>query len=169
MQIWPVIEGSSTNLSLNSITRRVMVDNTVFKRLWFLSSYSKTINSIYQWKVTTNSNIYKYIESAWSQLTKRISNHYSTFRHANEGNKTGLSKRIWVLKDHKKQFNLEWNILSFLSPYDKDPLPCSLCNTELFMILLSNFLLVNTFIEQAYVVNTGRNTLSASKRDFPYF
>lgn len=55
-----------------------------------------------------------YARISSSHLPKRISNSYSSFRHAEKRNNTGLNKLIWGHKDRTKCFTLEWNIL-FLS------------------------------------------------------
>lgn len=66
-----------------------------------------------------SSGAFPYIGSTSSHLSNRISNRYYKGRNINKCNNTGLSKLIWFLKEHNKQFHLKWKILSSSFPYDK--------------------------------------------------
>ena len=69
---------------------------------------------------------------------ERLANHNYTFEHKEHSNKTELSKYIWTLKDNKKDFNINWQILKRAISYTGRSKRCNLCLEEKFCILKEN-------------------------------
>ena len=56
------------------------------------------------------------------------------FRHKKRVNDTELSKYIWKLKEENADYNLQWSIKAYASPYKYRTRKCDLCLTEKMVI-----------------------------------
>ena len=79
-----------------------------------------------------------YIGMTSTTFKERLANHNYTFEHKEHSNKTELSKYIWTLKDNKKDFNINWQILKRAISYTGGSKRCNLCLEEKFCILKEN-------------------------------
>ena len=78
-----------------------------------LQKQCMTKDIVYKATVTTSNpnTIMNYIGMTSTTFKERLANHNYTFEHKEHSNKTKLSKYIWTLKDNKKDFNINWQIL----------------------------------------------------------
>ena len=78
-----------------------------------LQKQCMTKDIVYKATVTTSNpnTIMNYIGMTSTTFKERLANHNYTFEHKEHSNKTELSKYIWTLKDNKKDFNINWQIL----------------------------------------------------------
>jgi 23S rRNA-/tRNA-specific pseudouridylate synthase len=65
-----------------------------------------------------------YIGMTATTFKERSANRNYTFEHKEHSNKTELSKYIWTLKDNKKYFNINWQILKRAISYTGGPKRC---------------------------------------------
>ena len=57
-----------------------------------------------------------------------------SFRHKKHVNDTELSKYLWKLKEENADYNLQWSIKAYASPYKCRTRKCDLCLTEEMII-----------------------------------
>ena len=116
----------------------------IFNRNTVKVSYScmrnvKSIITKHNAVTTSNPNtIMNYIGMTSTTFKERLANHNYTFEHKEHSNKTELSKYIWTLKDNKKDFNINWQILKRAISYTGGSKRCNLCLEEKFCILKEN-------------------------------
>ena len=68
---------------------------------------------------------------------KRYSCHKSDFKNRKgEGSGTTLSRKVWELKDAKKDFDIKWSIIDKAFPYKAGAKSCDLCSAERMHISL---------------------------------
>jgi hypothetical protein len=126
---------------------------------------------VYKATVTTSNpnTIMNYIGMTSTTFKERLANHNYTFEHKEHSNKTELSKYIWTLKDNKKDFNINWQILKRAISYTGGSKRCNLCLEEKFCILKENQnCLLNKRMEiistcrhrKKFRVNNANNTLT---------
>jgi hypothetical protein len=125
---------------------------------------------VYKATVTTSNpnTIMNYIGMTSTTFKERLANHNYTFEHKEHSNKTELSKYIWTLKDNKKDFNINWQILKRAISYTGGSKRCNLCLEEKCCILKENQnCLLNKRMEiistcrhrKKFRVNNANNTL----------
>ena len=61
-----------------------------------------------------------------------------SFRHKKRVNDTELSKYLWKLKEENADYNLQWSIKAYASPYKCGTRKCDLCLTEKMIIARSD-------------------------------
>ena len=61
-----------------------------------------------------------------------------SFRHKNHVNDTELSKYLWKLKEENADYNLQWSIKAYASPYKCRARKSDLCLTEEMIIARSD-------------------------------
>jgi hypothetical protein len=86
-------------------------------------------------KTSNPSTIMNYIGLTATTYKERLANHNYTFKHKEHSNKTELSKYIWTLKDNKRDFNINWQILKLAISYTGGSTRCNLCLEGKFCIL----------------------------------
>jgi glutaredoxin-related protein len=81
-----------------------------------------TKDIVYKATVTSSnpSKIMNYIGMTSTTFKEHLANHNYTFEHKELSNKTELSKYIWTLKDNKKDFNNNWQILKRAISYIRE-------------------------------------------------
>lgn len=135
-----------------------------------LQKQCMTKDIVYKATVTTSNpnTIMNYIGMTSTTFKERLANHNYTFEHKEHSNKTELSKYIWTLKDNKKDFNINWQILKRAISYTGGSKRCNLCLEEKFCILKENQnCLLNKRMEiistcrhrKKFRVNNANNTL----------
>ena len=103
-----------------------------------LSGNCLATSSIYQAKVSSESESTKYIGLASTTFKDRYRNHVKSFNHKIYQSDTRLSKHIWHLKSEKKEYEIEWSILMYAPAYHPARKKCDLCLTEKVLILTSD-------------------------------
>ena len=88
-----------------------------------------TKDLVYKAEVTTS--------MAATTFKDRYRNHKKSFNDIKHENDTELSKHVWKLKLHNKQFSINWSILSRASSIKAGGNNCNLCLEEKLQILLS--------------------------------
>ena len=68
----------------------------------------------------------------------RYNNHIMSFRHKKRVKYTELSKYLWKLKDENADYNLQWTIKAYASPYKCGRRKRDLCITEKMIIARSD-------------------------------
>ena len=68
----------------------------------------------------------------------RHNNHTMSFRHKKRVNDTELSKYLWKLKEENAEYNLQWSIKAYASPYKCGTRKRDLCLTEKIIIARSD-------------------------------
>ena len=59
----------------------------------------------------------EYLGTAEREFILRYNNHTMSFRHKKRVNDTELSKYLWKLKEENVDYNLQWSIKAYVSPY----------------------------------------------------
>ena len=72
----------------------------------------------------------------------------------------GLTKRIWELKDKKKNFNTGWSIITTAAPYNDSSKKCNLCLTEKLCILKA---------DKATLLNKRSELISKCRHENKYY
>ena len=93
---------------------------------------------VYQAKVVTNNECKEYFETAEGEFKLRYNYHTMSFRHKKRVNDTELSKYLWKLKEENADYNLQWSIKVYASPYKCGTRKCDLCLTEKMIIARSD-------------------------------
>ena len=93
---------------------------------------------VYQANVVTNSVGKEYLGTAEGEFKLRCNNHTMSFRHKKRVNDTELSKYLWKLKEENANYNLQWSIKAYASPYKCGTRKCDLCLTEKMIIARSD-------------------------------
>ena len=65
----------------------------------------------------------------------RYGNHKQSFKNEKLKNATELSKHIWILKEKKTDYTIEWTIVDKAKSYNNSSKRCHLCLQENFYIL----------------------------------
>ena len=104
-----------------------------------LNGECKTPAIVYQANLQTEDRTECYIGLTEPQWKKRYANHKSSFTYSDKRNETGLSKRVWELRDAgAPEPNITWSILSKSHPYRCGSRLCDLCLSEKLAILKAN-------------------------------
>ena len=98
----------------------------------------RTESIVYKATVTHDDGRNFYYGTAEELAKKRISEHYTSFRHRQYKNNTELSKFIWQLKDKGKNYNVTWEIARKCQKYKCGSGRCDLCLTEKMLIARNN-------------------------------
>ena len=85
---------------------------------------------VYEANVVTNNECKEYSGTAERGFKLRYNNHMISFRHKKCINDTELSKYLWKLKEENTDYNLQWSIKAYASPYKCETRKCDLCLTE---------------------------------------
>ena len=93
---------------------------------------------VYQADVVTNNECKEYFGTAEGEFELRYNNHTMVFRHKKRVNDTELSKYLWKLKEENADYNLQWSIKAYASPYKCGTRKCDLCLTEKMIIARSD-------------------------------
>ena len=72
---------------------------------------------VYQANLVTNNECKEYFEIAEGEFKLRYNNHIMSFRHKKCVNDTELLKYLWKLKEENIDYNLQWSIKAYASPY----------------------------------------------------
>ena len=84
-------------------------------------------------------NVMNILEQLKGDCVKlRYNNHTMSFRHKKCINDTELSKYLWKLKEQNSDYNLQWSIKAYASPYKCETRKCDLCLTEKMIIAMSD-------------------------------
>ena len=86
----------------------------------------------------TNNECKEYFGTAEGEFKLRYNNHTMSFRHKKRVNDTELSKYLWKLKEENADYNLQWSIKAYASPYKCGTRKCDLCFTEKMIIVRSD-------------------------------
>ena len=84
---------------------------------------------VYQANVITNNECKEYFGAA-EEFKLRYNNHTMSFRHKKHVNDTELSIYLWKLKEENADYNLQWSIRAYASPYKCGTRKRDLCLTE---------------------------------------
>ena len=103
-----------------------------------LQGACRTETIVYKATVTHDDGKNFYYGTADELAKKRISEHYTSFRHRQYENCTELSKFIWQLKDKGKNYNITWEIARKCQKYSCRSGRCDLCLTEKMLIARNN-------------------------------
>ena len=93
---------------------------------------------VYQANAVTNNEYKEYFGTAEGEFKLRHNNHTMSFRHKKRVNDTELSKYLWKLKEENADYNLQWSIKAYASPYKCGTRKCDLCLTEKMIIARSD-------------------------------
>ena len=85
---------------------------------------------VYQANVITNNECKEYFGTAEGEFKLRYNNHTMSFRHKKRVNDTKISKYLWNFKEENPDYNLQWSIKAYGSPYKCGTKKCDLCLTE---------------------------------------
>ena len=80
----------------------------------------------------------KNIGTAEGELKLRYNNYTMSFRHKRHVNNTELSKYLCKLKEENADYNLQWSIKAYASPYKCRTGKCDLYLTEKLIIARSD-------------------------------
>ena len=92
---------------------------------------------VYNAHVTTDEDTTgkNYIGLTEGTFKQRYTQHKLSFRNTNYANSTELSKHIWKLKDDKKNYAINWSIITTARSYSNISKRCNLCLTEKLHII----------------------------------
>ena len=93
---------------------------------------------VYQANVVTNNECKEYFGAAEGEFKLCYNNRTMSFRHKKRVNDTELSKYLWKLKEENADYNLQWSIKAYASPYKCGTRKCDLCLTEKLIIARSD-------------------------------
>ena len=89
---------------------------------------------MYQANVVTNSECKEYFGTAEGEFKFHYNNQTMSFRRKKCVNDTELSKYLRKLKEEKADYNLQWSIKAYASPYKCGTRKCDLCLTGKIII-----------------------------------
>ena len=89
---------------------------------------------MYQANVITNNECKEYFETVEGEFTLCYNNHTMSFRHKKHVNDTELSRYLRQLKEENADYNLQWSIKAYASPYKCGTRKYDLCLTEKMII-----------------------------------
>ena len=91
---------------------------------------------VYQATVTQNGTTSDtYIGLTERQFINRYRKHYTNFESRNAKNSTKLSKKIWKLQDQQKNYEINWEIIRKVKPYNAGNSECGFCLMWIYIIL----------------------------------
>ena len=90
--------------------------------------------TVHQANVITNNECKEYIGTAEGEFKLLYNNQTMPFRHKRAVNDTKLSKYLWKMKEENVDYNLQWSIKMYASPYKCDARKYGLCLTEKMII-----------------------------------
>ena len=93
---------------------------------------------VYQANVIANNECKEYLRTAEGEFKLCYNNHNMSFRYKKRVNDTELSKYLWKLKKENIDYNLQWSIKVYASPYKCGTRKCDLCLTEKMIIARSD-------------------------------
>ena len=93
---------------------------------------------MYQANAVTNNECKEYFGTAEGEFELRYNNHTMSFRHNRRVNNRELSKYLRKLKEENADYNLQWSIKAYASPYKCGTRKCDLCLTEKMIIARSD-------------------------------
>jgi len=114
---------------------------------------------VYKAQVISGDTVKNYYGISEPKFKLRFHNHNSSFRHESKENETELSKYIWSLKRHKKDYRIEWSIAAKCAPYKCGSRSCSLCLTEKLLISQADDSYLN---KKSEIIQTCRHRLKYS-------
>ena len=76
-----------------------------------------------------------YIGLTEGTFKQRYNQHTLSLRNKKYANSTELSKHIWILKDNKIEYTINWSILTTAAAYNNKTKRCNLCSAEKFYII----------------------------------
>ena len=85
---------------------------------------------VYQATITTTESTETYVGLTATEFKTRWRHHQMSFKNERGKNDTELSKHLWRLKDHKKDFTISWKILAKAKSYSNLTKRCNLRSTE---------------------------------------
>ena len=85
----------------------------------------------------TDSGCKEYFGTAEGKFKMRYNNLTMSFRHKKRVNDTELPKYLWKLKEENADYNLQWSIKAYASPYKCGTRKCDLYLTEKMIIARS--------------------------------
>ena len=102
------------------------------KECYPLEGYCLKECMVYEAKVSTENNCKLYYGKCEGEFKSRFCNHTTSFW--DRGNETELPKSIWQLKGESKNYNIQWKIFSYSTPYKCGTRRCDQCLTEKYVI-----------------------------------
>ena len=87
-------------------------------------------NLIYKAAVSSGDDTKFYYGLCEPEFKSRLANHKKAFKNKFYIKDTELSKYVWDLKDHKKEFSIKWALESTAAPCQSGSSRCDLCLTE---------------------------------------
>ena len=92
---------------------------------------------VYKASVTTKDDTAGkiYIGLTEGTFKQRYNQHTLSLRNKKYANSTELSKHIWILKDNKIEYTINWSILTTAAAYNNKTKRCNLCSAEKFYII----------------------------------
>ena len=91
---------------------------------------------VYQASVIQDGEVVdSYVGLTERKFINRYEEHHTNFRNRNPKNSTKLSKRIWKLQDEQQNYEIKWEILKNIKPYNAGKKECRLCLMEILIIL----------------------------------
>ena len=93
---------------------------------------------VYKANVVTNNELKEYFGTAEGEFKLHYNSHIMSFRHKKRVNDTKLSKYLWKSKEENADYNLQWSIKVYASPYKCGTRKCDLYLTEKMIIARSD-------------------------------
>ena len=87
-------------------------------------------NLIYKAAVSSGEDTKFYYGLCEPEFKSRLANHKKAFKNRVYMKDTELSKYVWDLKDHNKEFSIKWTLESTAAPCQSGTSRCDLCLTE---------------------------------------
>ena len=89
---------------------------------------------MYQANVVTNNESTEYFGTGEGEFKLHYNSHIMSFRHKKHGNDTKLSKYLRKSKEENADYNLQWSMKAYASPYKCGTRKCDLYLTEKMII-----------------------------------
>ena len=94
---------------------------------------------VYQASVRQNGEtVDSYVGLTERKFINRYNEHLTNFESRNPKNSTKLSKKVWDLNDRQQNFEIKWEILKYVKPYQAGNRDCRLCLMEILIILFQS-------------------------------
>ena len=93
---------------------------------------------VYRADIMKQNEMHIYYDASDGEFKYRYNNQTNLCRNQDYENKTEVSKYIWQLKRNGIEFNLEWSITGYATPYRRGTKICDLCLTEKYIIAIAN-------------------------------
>jgi len=117
---------------------------------------------VYNAHVTTDedSTGKNYIGLTEGTFKQRYTQHKLSFQNRKYTNSTELSKYIWKLKDDKKNYVINWSIITSASSYNNISKRCNLCLAEKLSIIKAS---------KASLLNKRSELISKCRHENKYY